>query len=82
MSEAESGAPYDGHDKCPRQALQTTFLEKSCRVLIQIRPINRADAKSREFPGCRMIHTFHRTFTPPGGFAARRMINYGLAFSM
>ncbi|WP_220790212.1 hypothetical protein, partial [Pseudomonas savastanoi] len=57
MSEAESGALYDGHDKCPRQVLQTTFLEKSCRALIQIRPINRADAKK---PGIsRLPHDTH-----------------------
>src|SRR5476651_2730337 len=29
--------------------------------------------KSREFPGCRIIHTFYATITPPGSFAARRV---------
>ncbi len=28
--------------------------------------------KSREFPGCRIIHTFCRAITPTGSFAARR----------
>ncbi|WP_205904309.1 hypothetical protein, partial [Pseudomonas viridiflava] len=57
MSEAESGALYDGHDKRPRQALQTTFLEKSCRSPRGLQPINRADAKK---PGIsRLPHDTH-----------------------
>src|SRR5690349_424 len=31
--------------------------------------------KSREFPGCRIIHTFSQRITPPEVLAARRGIN-------
>ncbi len=63
-------------------AVQTTVLEKSCRLayagygqsIVQTQ-------KSREFPGCRIIHTFYRVITPPDGFAARREDFYGLDFS-
>ena len=63
--------------KSLKPASPTTFLEKPVESfqlgrLHKKQQSNVQTQKSREFPGCRIIHTFSQRITPPEALAARR----------
>jgi len=61
----------------PEIGFANHFPRKTCRViqlgrLPEQQQSNMQTQKSREFPGCRIIHTFSQRITPPQFLAARR----------
>ncbi|WP_141228934.1 hypothetical protein [Pseudomonas sp. Irchel s3b2] len=67
---------HEQRSEKPESASPTTFLEKPVESFNSGACIkqqsNVQTQKSREFPGCRIIHTFSQRITPPEILAARR----------